>query len=92
MGNPFETINNRLNSIESLLSDLATRLPGQIEAPQKDIGGVEVAIQETGLTSHSIYRLVSERKIPHIKKGGRLYFSRKAIQKWLLEGERSKAA
>lgn len=87
MNNPFEIIDARLSNIETLLLDIKHTPREQNE--RKDTGGIEVAIDETGLTSHSIYRLVSERKIPHSKKGGRLYFSRKALQKWIEEGQRS---
>lgn len=87
MNNPFEIIDARLSNIETLLLDIKHTPREQSE--KKDTGGIEVATDETGLTSHSIYRLVSERKIPHSKKGGRLYFSRKALQKWIEEGQRS---
>jgi excisionase family DNA binding protein len=34
-------------------------------------------------TKNAIYRLVSQRAIPHIKKGRRVIFDKKAIDKWL---------
>lgn len=86
--NPFEILDLRLNSIEGLLIEINKGLPREASLGQKDIGGIEVATEETGLSSHSIYRLVSERKLPHSKRGGRLYFSRKALQKWIEEGKR----
>lgn len=87
--NPFTKIESRFDSLELLIDDLKKSLTGNLsETSSKDIGGVEVATEETGLSSHSIYRLVCERKIPHSKKGGRLYFSRKALRHWISEGER----
>lgn len=89
--NPFEVLGERLNKIEDLL--LSIKQKSQEQSPQsKDIGGVEIAVEETGLSTHSIYRLVCERKIPHSKKGGRLYFSRKALRQWINEGNRQPAA
>lgn len=38
-------------------------------------------------TKPSIYSLVHKRKIPHIKRGKRLYFEWSKIQKWLSDGE-----
>ncbi len=35
----------------------------------------------------SIYSLVHKRKIPHIKRGKRLYFEWSKIEKWLKDGE-----
>jgi len=32
--------------------------------------------------------LVSERKIPHSKRGKKLYFSRRELKEWLTEGKR----
>ncbi len=87
-----DTIDSRLQNIECLLLDLEQTSTSEKETSTKDIGGVEVATSETGLSTHSIYRLVCQRKIPHSKKGGRLYFSSRALMKWISEGERKGAA
>lgn len=86
--NPFEILEGRLTRIEDLLFTIHQNSKGNVTLT-KDIGGVEVAVEETGLSTHSIYRLASERKIPHSKKGGRLYFSRKTLRKWIDEGNRA---
>ena len=87
--NPFTKIESRFDALEHLLGELKSTISETLpDASTKDIGGVEVATDETGLSTHSIYRLVCERKIPHSKKGGRLYFSRKALRHWISEGER----
>lgn len=33
-----------------------------------------------------IYQLTSLRKIPHLKRGRKLYFSKSELSQWLLEG------
>lgn len=38
-------------------------------------------------TKSSIYSLVHKRKIPHIKRGKRLYFDKAKIEEWLKDGE-----
>ena len=38
-----------------------------------------------GLSSDTIYTLVSQRRIPHVKVGRRVLFPVKAIEKWLDE-------
>lgn len=86
--NPFEILEGRLNRIEDLLFTIQQQSKDHT-TPPKDLGGVEIAVDETGLSSHSIYRLASERKIPHSKRGGRLYFSRKALRSWINEGNRT---
>lgn len=38
----------------------------------------------TGLTTATIYKLTTERRIPHYKPNGRLlYFDRKEIEEWM---------
>lgn len=53
-----------------------------------DIGGMELAVELTGLAKPTIYGLVSNRKIPHSKRGKRLYFSRKELTEWIAGGKR----
>ncbi len=54
----------------------------------EEIGGIDLAIEITGLAKPTIYGLVSERKIPHSKQGKRLYFSRQELLDWLKQGKR----
>ncbi len=62
----------------------------QLEEKEREdeIGGIELAIEVTRLAKPTIYGLVSERKIPHSKRGKKLYFSRRELKEWLTEGKR----
>ena len=62
--------------------DLADELANEL--------AIELAIELTGLAKPTIYGLVSERKIPHSKRGKKLYFSRKELLVWLTNGKRKK--
>lgn len=53
-----------------------------------EIGGIELAVAITGKAKPTIYSLVSERKIPHSKRGKQLYFSRKELLAWIRSGKR----
>ena len=53
-----------------------------------EIGGIDLAVQITGKAKATIYSLVSTRKIPHSKRGGNLYFSRKELTDWIKGGKR----
>ena len=55
---------------------------------EDEIGGIELAIELTGLAKPTIYGLVSERRIPHSKRGKKLYFSRRELLEWLALGKR----
>ncbi len=57
-------------------------------AREDEIGGIELAIELTGLAKPTIYGLVSERRIPHSKRGKKLYFSRFELLEWLTNGKR----
>ncbi len=57
-----------------------------------DIGGIDLAVKITGKAKPTIYSLVSERKIPHSKRGKQLYFSRKELLEWIYSGKRRTAS
>jgi len=50
-----------------------------------DVNGVA---EMTYLKVGTIYQLVTYRKIPHYKRGGKLYFVADEIEKWLLADSR----
>ena len=90
MHNPFEILNKRLETIEELLNRLALQsIKTQQPAPQ--VGGVELAQEVTHLSKSRIYVLVSERAIPHAKRGNRLYFNRQELLEWVAAGSRAAA-
>lgn len=88
LSNPFQHIHEELTDIKAMLSDAISKSASNEQPKQRDSGGVEVAIEETGLSKSSVYRLVHLRQIPHSKQGGRLYFSRKALREWIAQGSR----
>ncbi len=50
--------------------------------------GMALATQITGLSKGTIYNLISNRKIPHYKRGKRVYFDREELLKWIKDGKR----
>lgn len=85
-------------------SDLRTAIRGELEAffaehalnasqPEQDqIGGIDLACEVTGLARPTIYGLVSQSKIPHMKRGKLLYFSRQELTDWIRTGKRKTIA
>ncbi len=55
---------------------------------EDEIGGINLAIEITGLAKPTIYGKVSGRTIPHFKREKQLYFSRKELTEWLKSGKR----
>jgi excisionase family DNA binding protein len=80
-------------TIDDITKAIRNELRGYFEQQEEkeredEIGGIELAIELTGLAKPTIYGLVSERKIPHSKRGKKLYFSRQELLVWLTNGKR----
>jgi excisionase family DNA binding protein len=55
-------------------------------APQKILSLAEFC-DYAGLTKQTAYKLTSAQKVPHSKRGKRLYFDREKVDAWLLENQ-----
>jgi len=44
---------------------------------------IREAGEYTGLSTHTIYTMVSHRKIPHVKLGGKLLFDLALLDQWI---------
>lgn len=51
----------------------------------KSILTLDEAVVFTGLSKQYLYRLTSNREIPHFKKCRKLYFKKSELEEWLLE-------
>lgn len=79
------------SDLETLIFDCvdkAIKLNQATTAAPDEIGGIELAEQITRLSKARIYTLVSERKLPHKKRGNRLTFRRSELLNYLDEGNR----
>jgi excisionase family DNA binding protein len=91
--NPFESIEHKLQSLQSQVDTLTELLQETLQnsnqRPATDsTDGIELAVEVTGLAKGTVYNLVAERKIPHYKRGKRIYFNRHELQNWIREGRR----
>lgn len=86
MFNPFEELQARLIRLEALVCELHAASPVTLPHTQT-IGGIELAMQITGLAKSTIYNLVSDGRIPHMKRGKKLYFSRMELESWIADGK-----
>ena len=48
-------------------------------------GATSIIKEHIGYSVYTIYGWASQRRIPHIKKGGRLRFDRDRIDEWMSE-------
>jgi predicted DNA-binding transcriptional regulator AlpA len=58
-------------------------------SPTTDVGGMPLAKEITRLSESRIYALVSDRQIPHSKRGNKLYFNRAELLAWVAAGSRN---
>lgn len=91
MENPFERIENRLGNVESLLNRLIENAK-PVNPTLPEIGGVELAMEITGLKRPTIYGLTSARGIPHYRQGKKLRFKRSELIQWIESGRKLSGA
>jgi excisionase family DNA binding protein len=91
MHNPFTEIETRLSRIEAQQLETLQCLRQAIAQPAPQVGGIELAQELTRLSKARIYTLVSERAIPHAKRGNRLFFNRQELLEWVAAGNRATA-
>ncbi|NVK04981.1 MAG: helix-turn-helix domain-containing protein [Flavobacteriia bacterium] len=87
MKNPFEAIDSRLNSIESLLIAIAEAPKRTHSEPKRTrVLNVKEAAEFLGLKVPTIYSKVNRRELPFMKRSKRLYFSEDDLLAYLNEG------
>ncbi len=89
--NPFEDLSNQLIELKQLVKQLLTQQP-VLQTDRDEIGSVRLAMHVTGLSKQTVYTKACKNQIPHFKKGGRLYFSKKALLDWITQGTRGSPA
>ncbi len=88
MINPFETLFKKLEAIDLKIEALRESQPVKSKAEDEEIDllNVEQAAKFLSLEKQTIYQKVSKRQIPFMKRSKNLYFSKKALLKYLAEG------
>lgn len=90
MENPFLEITARLDALAVDVRALKSRTMN--DKPADEIGGLDLAVEITGLARRTLYKLTHRREIPHRRVGGRLYFRRSELEQWLDAGRRPMVA
>jgi excisionase family DNA binding protein len=86
MENPFEMIMKRLDAIETLLHELRVT-NSVVDKAQSDthIMNIKQLAEYLKCSKSSIYKDTSTRKIPHYKRGKRVYFKKTEIDEWITQ-------
>ncbi|WP_324675541.1 helix-turn-helix domain-containing protein [Hymenobacter sp. GOD-10R] len=88
MSNPFESLGAQLSRIEANQLEVLQYLR-TFQSPLPQVGGIELAQEVLRLSKPRIYALVSERAVPHMKRGNRLSFNRAELLQWIQDGHRA---
>lgn len=88
LNNPFQVINTRLSSIETLLIELRLSSSTQKETDQEEILNVKQASELLDLAVPTIYAMTSNRILPHSKRGKKLYFQKSELLEWIRAGRK----
>jgi excisionase family DNA binding protein len=90
MNNPFEVINSRLSNIENLLLEIKHPVlqPPTDTLPADKPMSVNEASEFLDIAVPTVYAKVHRNELPHMKRGGKLYFSRAELMDYLKEGKR----
>lgn len=91
MNNPFEELSSQIEEIKFLLLESLSK-PEAESKKGDDLITIEEAGEILKLAVPTIYGLVNKRIIPYMKKGKRLFFSKKELMEWIKTGRRKTAA
>jgi excisionase family DNA binding protein len=93
MNNPFESIEARLNDIETLLLDLKHKPEERGEQPEtEELFTVQDAAKFLSLSVATIYTLISKQELPVMKRSKRCYFSKIELINYLKQGRKKTLA
>ena len=86
---PSELLNSIRNIVQEACFTYQLTPPVQ---PSNRMGGIGLAREVTGLATSTLYNLVVQNKIPHCKKGGKLFFMEEELHQWIQAGRRKTTA
>jgi|SRR5579863_433231 len=89
MENPFEILDRKLDKIGEMLEILiSNRQEIRIMSTEnKEIMNIDEVAAFLFISKSTLYKFVMNRKIPHFKVGGKLYFKRSDLMSWVQEGK-----
>ena len=87
MDNPFEAITSKLDQLSERVEAIGEKLLhlGKQDSADKEVGGIELAMQMTGMSRSAIYTHTSQKTIPFHKPPGskKLIFYSNELKSWI---------
>lgn len=89
MSNPFDTIDERLSNIETLLQELKNAPQNSVNQTEKgELLTVEQTAKFLSLSVPTIYGLISKKELPVMKRGKRCYFDKAELIAYVKAGRK----
>ena len=85
MTNPFEEISEQLEELKQIVLEIRNNPPSQVE-PDDQLMTVIEAANFLSLKVPTIYSKTSKGELPVLKRGKRIYFTRKMLMDFLTDG------
>ncbi len=87
----FESLPDSVQALHAKLDFLTKKIDGLTivnpkQEKESDLMTLPEAAKYLRKAKPTVYGLVFRKKIPHIKKTGKLYFSRNQLDRWLQDG------
>jgi excisionase family DNA binding protein len=86
------TVEEMRHMFRAEMQEALAQLPPVQGVPEEDLLTTKGACKLLNLAQPTIYGLVHQQAIPCMKRGSRLYFSKKELIKWVAQGRKSTQA
>ena len=83
MENSIESLERRIADMQILLSELNARLAEKENRSEDIFGDLDECSRWIKRSPSTIYKMTSQRRIPHFKNGKRLLFKKSEVFAWL---------
>lgn len=85
----FNDIPEALAAIIDRLDAMEGKIQALVATPVDELIDVHQAAELLKRSPQTLYQYVSAGKIPHIKNEGRLLFSRRDLERWVISNQKS---
>ncbi len=85
---PYQPIYERLDQLAKDLKEIKALLNQDTPETESDIQDISLPMRLLSMTRSSVYALVHNGKLEYMKKGKRLYFSKKYLINYIKSGKR----
>ena len=83
MESSIESLEQKLANMEMLVSELITKLEEKERNSEDELGDMEECSRWLKRSPSTIYKLTSQKRIPHFRNGKRLLFKKMEVLAWL---------